>query len=94
MFFIAFLMNPGIHIVIPVTWVYDYEEIVQKFIRNSINRNQECLIYYSKKCIEGVPDGNIDANFTAPKSIIFPIVGDEACFISKITHYFSKFIFH
>lgn len=92
MFFIAFLVEPKIHVVLPVTWVYDYEKIIQKFIRKSINSNQKCLIYYSKKTVGGIPDGGIDANFTAPTSEIFPIHGEEACFIAHMTHYYSKFI--
>lgn len=56
MFFIAFSMDAETHIVIPVTWVYDYEVLIEKFIRKSINRNQKCLIYYSKNTFHGVPD--------------------------------------
>lgn len=92
MFFIAFLVEPKVHIVLPVTWVYDYEEIIQKFIRKSLNSNQKCLIYYSKKTVDDIPDGRIDANFTAPTSEIFPIRDEEACFIAQITHYYSEFI--
>lgn len=92
MFFIAYLSEPGTHIVLPVTWVYDYEELIQKFIRKSINSNQKCLVYFSKKTIGGIPNGELDANFTAPTSTTFPIVGEEACFIAKITHYYSKLI--
>lgn len=90
MFFIAYLVKPETHVVIPVTWVYNHEEIIQKFIRKSMNSNQECLIYYSNKNIDGIADGRIDGNFTAPPSLVFPIADDEACFIAKITHYYSK----
>lgn len=90
MFFIAYLVKPETHVVVPVTWVYNYEEIIQKFIRKSINSNQKCLIFYSKKNIDGIPDGSIDGNFTAPISLVFPIADEEACFIAKITHYYSK----
>lgn len=91
MFFIAYLVDVGSHVVIPVTWVYEYEVLIQKFIRKSINSNQKCLVYYSKKTVDGIPDGSIDANFTAPTSTIFPITSEEACFIAKITHYYSEF---
>lgn len=90
MFFIAFLIEAETHVVIPVTWVYGYEVLIQKFIQKAINCNQKCLIYYSKKTFHGAPDGRIDANFTAPTSIVFPMTSDEACFIAKITHYYSK----
>lgn len=83
-------MDPKIHIVIPVTWVYNYEEMIEKFIRKSINSNQKCLVFFSKKNIDGIPDGSIDGNFTAPMSLVFPIAGEEACFITKITHFYSK----
>lgn len=83
-------MDPEIHIVIPVTWVYNYEGMIEKFIRKSINRNQKCLVFFSKKNFDGIPDGSIDGNFSAPISLVFPIAGEEACFISKITHYYSK----
>lgn len=91
MFFIAFLMDAEIHVVIPVTWVYDYEVLIQKFIRKSINSNQKCLVYHSKKTVDGIPDGSIDANFTAPTSMVFPATSEEACFIAKITHYYSEY---
>lgn len=63
MFFIAYLVKPKTHVALPVTWVYNHEDIIQKFIRKSINSNQICLIFYSKKNVDGVPDGRIDGNF-------------------------------
>lgn len=93
MFFIAYLVDVKKSIVVPAVWVYNFEELIQKFIRKSINSNQKCLIYFSKKTVDGIPDGEIDANFTAPSSNIFPSIGEEACFVAKITHYFSEFIF-
>lgn len=90
MFYIAYLLDAKIHVVIPVTWVFNHEEIVQKFMRNAVNSNQKHLIYYNKETFNGIPDGRIDSNFTAPKRNDFPFIGEEACFIAKLTHYFSK----
>lgn len=90
MFFIVYLLSPKFHIVIPVTWIFDYEKVVQKFIRKAVNSNQKHLIFYSKKTLNGIPDGRIDANFSATKKDVFPFVGEQACFIGQITHYYSK----
>lgn len=49
------------------------------------------LLLKKKKTIDGIPDGRIDANFTAPTSIVFPTTTEEACFIAKIMHYYSEY---
>lgn len=90
MFYIVYLPSAKTHIVIPVTWVFDYEKVVEKFIRKAVNSNQQHLIYYSTKTVNGIPDGTINANFTVPRKYVFPIIGEEACFVAQITHYFSK----
>lgn len=90
MFYIAHLLDAQVHIVIPVTWVYNCDKVVEKFMRKAVNSNQKHFIYYNKKTFNGIPDGRIDPNFTAPKKDVFPFIGEEACFIAQIVNYYSK----
>lgn len=94
MFYVAFLPKAKVHTVIPVTWVFDSEKVVEKFIRKAINSNQKHLAYYSKKKFNGMPDGRIDPDFTVPEADVFPCDAEEACYIAQIAHCFSKIYFY
>lgn len=49
MFFIVFLCEPKVNVVILHNWIYEIEKQWAKFLNNSINRNQKYLCYYSEE---------------------------------------------
>lgn len=60
-------------------------------MRNAINSNQSYRCYYSKEAIlQNTPAAFLNPNFNALVTDTFPFDGPDACFMGRITHYFSK----
>lgn len=91
MFYIVWFDAAKSHVVIPINWVYDYKKSVQKFMRKAINSNQLYRCYYSKEAIlQNDAAAFLNPNFNALLADALPFNGPDACFMGRITHYFSK----
>lgn len=91
MFFVAFLINPEVNVVIAPHWVYQHEVQVQKFINKGLNANQIHRIFYTEnsRAFEqnGEPSVNYEPDFTFD-AVCFP---DEGCYDGKLIKFFRKF---
>lgn len=87
MYFVVYLLNPSVHVVIPKTWIQGIDSHWEKFINNSLNRNQTFLCFYSEernsKDEQGYPDVNFAANFDIGMGI-FP---NEGCYFGRLIAY-------
>lgn len=89
MFFVAFLTNPEVNVIIPIEWVYEHEKQWQKFINSGLNSNQTHRIFYTENPEaydgNGVPINNM-AHFDHD-AVFFP---DEGCYTGNIIKFFCK----
>lgn len=88
MFYVAYLLQPQVNIVVPIDWVYQSEKQWQKFVNSGLNINQTHRIFYTEnpnafnekdEPFEGyVPDFTVNAGE-------FP---DEGCYEGKLVKFF------
>lgn len=91
MYFIAYFDTPKLYAIIPKTWVKDIDKHWEKFVNNSINRNQKHLCFYSelpgamidREDGEKEPNANCVPKFTFGQSNIFPAEGCYAAYLNK-----------
>lgn len=89
MFYVVFLVEPKIHVVIPTSWILNSEENWEKFVKNSLNSTQKFLCFWSENertQINGHPNPNYKPNFNTLNHV-FPA---EGCYIGKLVDFKSK----
>lgn len=92
MYFIAYFDVPKLHVIIPKTWIMEVDKHWEKFVNNSINRNQKHLCFYSERPgamidredDEKEPDTNYVPDFTLDRCNIFPT---EGCYTANLVTY-------
>lgn len=87
MYFVAIFLNEGIHVIIPKSWVLSIDDHWEKFINNSINRNQRFLCFFSEQgdaMIDQKPNGNFVPNFNLDVDPEFP---KDGCYIANLIFY-------
>lgn len=91
MFFVAHFLNNGKHIVVPKSWILSIDEHWEKFINNSINRNQKFLCFYTEnneaQDEQGRPNCTFVPNFELEVDPVFPM---EGCYTVKLIRYKGK----
>lgn len=84
MFFAVFFIQPSIHVIIPKTWILGIEDHWDKFVNDSINRNQIFRCFYSQEPnalnIHGQPNVDFAPNFEVDIAQ-FP---NEGCYFGKL----------
>lgn len=88
MFFIAFFIVPKVSVIIPKSWVHEIDQNWEKFVNNSINRNQQFLCYFSKQPnavdASGAPNIDFAPDFTLALNGTFPADG---CYTANLYYY-------
>lgn len=90
MFYIVFLVEPKINVVIPKTWIMDIEENWEKFVNKGLNSTQKFLCFWSEEKhaqIDGKPNQNFKPQFNNDVNHVFP---SEGCYLGKLVHFKSK----
>lgn len=89
MYFIVYFVKPKLHTIVPKTWIQEVDIHWEKFVNNSLNRNQKHLCFYSEE-----PGAMIDRNdqvkepnayfipdFNLPQNNEFPA---EGCYVENL----------
>lgn len=88
MFFVALLIKPQLHVIIPKDWVFGIDDHWEKFVNASINRNQIFLCFYSEeaRAIDDHERPNVDfpPDFGLSKKVVFPETG---CYDANLIWY-------
>lgn len=101
MFFVVFLTNIEVNVVVPIEWVYNLNDQWQKFINSGLNSNQLHRVFYTENSCaymnnqasnqadgEPIPNyENLDFTLNADS---FP---DEGCYCGKLIKFFGKNMF-
>lgn len=88
MYFVVYFIAIKQYTIIPKNWVRNGDEMIEKFINYSINRNQEHLCFWSSQKDENdEPRG--EPNFEAEISDTI-LQNGEMCFKGKLKKFFSK----
>lgn len=81
-------MNPKVRVIIPKKWIQEIDENWEKFVNNSINRNQTFVVYYSEEGDamdpNGIPNINFVPDFSFVSEVDFPRTG---CYLAKLIRY-------
>lgn len=99
MFFVAFLLNPEVNVVVPVEWVYKIGEQWRKFINRGLNTNQVHRVFYTENPsaymndqasnqVDGEPIANYENLDFGLDADTFP---DEGCYKGNLIKYFGKY---
>lgn len=48
MYYVVYLLDPHVNVIVPTKWIYKYNEQVVKFINNGLNQNQKHTIFYTE----------------------------------------------
>lgn len=93
MFFVVFLLEPEVNIVIPKSWILDIDKHWEKFVNNfRINSSQRFLCFWSEEAyaqVNGEPNPNFQPNFNNNLNHRFPA---EGCYYGKLVNFNSKCI--
>lgn len=87
MYFIAHFLESRIHVIVPQTWVHAIDEHWEKFINNSINKNQKFICFYSERpeaMIQGRPNDKFVPNFSLGLNHRFP---EDGCYMANLLMY-------
>lgn len=91
MFYIVFLVEPKINVVIPKSWILDVEDNWEKFVNKGLNSTQKFLCFWSEAehaQIDGKPNPNFKPQFNNVNHV-FPA---EGCYFGKLVHFKSECI--
>lgn len=88
MFYVTFLLKPKVNVVVPTTWIYQYEKQWEKFVNIGLNKNQTHRVFFTKnpRAWNGEPLPGYDVNFDLV-AMNFP---DEGCYEGKLIKFFGK----
>lgn len=94
MYFVVYLKALQKNVVIPATWIHEIDSHIEKFINNSINKNQSFLCYYTNNeaaYIDGCPKPYFLPNFCLPMvQQPNPDGSFDGCFVGKLKKFKSK----
>lgn len=95
MYFVVHLKNSFYDVVVPRDWIKGIDDHWEKFINNSLNKNQLFLCYFNANALDkdGRPQSNVTPNFRAMAN--FP---GEGCYEVNLIRFKSEslftFLFH
>lgn len=80
------------HHVFPVPWMRNSEAMLQRFVKNRINRNQVHIFFWSnEKNDDGEPNTIVEPNFNLPIQKVFPPTVN-GCFFGQPVSFWCKYI--
>lgn len=90
MFYVVYLQNPQVNVVIPIEWVHQHEIQWQKFVNFGLNTNQMHRVFYTEDPRayneNGEPQPHYDTNFDE-EAEFFP---DEGFYKARMVKFFGK----
>lgn len=89
MFYVVFLKVPRRNVLVPNTWVYNYESQMNKDMFHGVNPAQSVLCFYSPDAYDdaGLPQ-IVEPNFNYPvNEVQFP---NEGCYEARIKIFKGK----
>lgn len=66
MYFVVYIIKLKRYVVVPSTWIFGFDEQLEKFVNYSLNRSQNFLCYYTTNedaFIDGCPNAHFEPNF-------------------------------
>lgn len=94
MFFVMYLPTLKENVIIPVEWINDVGQHLEKFINNGLNKNQRYLLYYTTKeaaFIGDRPDKNYSPDFNRALVTKVNRNGEfDGCFFGFLVHFHRK----
>lgn len=89
MYFVVFLTEPKVNVVIPYEWIQGPAKFLwEKFVNHGLNSNQNHLCYWaSENSVEyfGYPGVAVPPDFTSPRAMAFPC--NEGTYTCRIVHF-------
>lgn len=91
MYFVAYLPKIKRNIILPLNWVKDIDDHIEKFMNYGVNSSQTFLCFYTND--PAAFDGNIPQNNFVPKfnSRMRGDLNGDGCFITKLKKYNRKY---
>lgn len=87
MYFVAHFYAHEVYVIVPKTWIRGINDQWEKFINNSINRNQTFLCYYSARAL----NDDVLPVFRIPVNAFFP---GDGCYYTNLICYKGMIEFH
>lgn len=93
MFFVVYLLEPGVHVVVPKSWILDLKW--KNHVNYSLNKTQPYRCFWStfeRAMLEdGEPDEDYAADFGAPLQQIFPMLENmHGCYMGQLRFFSGK----
>lgn len=92
MFYVVFLRKSKKNVIVPLEWVDDDEDQLEKFMNYGINSNQAFRCFYSEK--SAMFDRNGIPKAFVPNFEEYPVDGsvfpNDGCYMGKIIKFKSK----
>lgn len=92
MYYVCYVVGARRNAVFPANWLKDHRKQLEKFINQSLNKNQQLLAYYSQEQLNHVENGQspIDfrPDFQLSTNVEFPATG---CYHVLPKRFFSLF---
>lgn len=94
MFFEVFLTKPKKFVVVPSSWILGIDAQWEKFVNQSLNRNQKFLVFYSTRPeaidADQRPNEDFVPDFDLRTDIDYP---NEGCYVAKLVTFKSMYQF-
>lgn len=87
MYFVIYLLEPKRNVIVPIKWVKDGGQYLEKFVNNVINCNQTFLCFYTKTNQALRPNLDIVPNFGSRLNRCWPETG---CYYGKLVKFKCK----
>lgn len=89
MYYVVYLIESQQNVVLPINWVRDGENHLEKFVnRFTLNSNQTYLCFYTEEgdaWIDNEPNPNFLPNFNLEvDNVVFPMTG---CYFGKLVKF-------
>lgn len=95
MYFVVYLLNDRINIVVPQTWICDYQPQMEKFINRGLNSNQTFLCFWSQDPLAFESNGQPKPEFVPnvfTHAVKFPEGGWHLCKIKRFHGMFFLYV--
>lgn len=92
MYYVVYLLDIGVNIVVPVQWIHQYEVQMEKFVNKGLNPCQKHSVFYTEipdaYTDEGIPIANYENISFDLFAEVFP---DEGLYEGKLIKYFGNY---
>lgn len=91
MFYVAYLLQPKVNIVVPVSWIYQNDKQWQKFVNAGLNTNQTHRIFYTKNPAAWNDNDEPVESYVADFMMDAQEFPDDGCYEGKLVKFFREF---